>query len=98
MENLMYKVKGPPHSSEITKLKRIEGQVRGIIKMVEEERYCMDIINQLKAVRSALASVEKNIIDKHLNHCVLSAIKSGNQAETQEVMDEIKTLIRSVKP
>ena len=90
-------IKGTPHSAEISKLKRIEGQVRGIIKMVEDERYCIDILTQLKAVKSALATVERNIIDDHLSHCVHSAIASKDKSRTNQVMKEIKDLLKSVK-
>ena len=88
--------KGASHSQELSKLKRIEGQVRGIAKMVEEERYCIDILHQLKAVKSALSSVERNIIESHLNHCVSSAIQSKDAKRSAEVMSEIKDLLKTV--
>jgi DNA-binding FrmR family transcriptional regulator len=89
-------LKGASHSSELPKLKRIEGQVRGIAKMVEDERYCIDILHQLKAVKSALATVERNITEAHLNHCVNSAVNSKNRSRTQEVMNEIKDLLKTI--
>lgn len=85
------------HHQEVNKLKRIEGQVRGILKMVEDQRYCIDILNQIKAVKAAISSVEKNIMNAHLNHCVNSAIQSKDKNRTNEVMTEIKELIQAFK-
>ena len=90
-------LKGTPHSSQLAKLKRIEGQVRGIAKMVEDERYCIDIFNQLKAVKSAIASIERHVIDEHLNHCVHSALNSKSKPRVEEVMLEIKDLLKAMK-
>lgn len=90
-------LKGTPHSAEISKLKRIEGQVRGILKMVEDERYCIDILTQIKAVKAALSTVERNIIDDHLNHCVQSALQSKDKTRANEVMQEIKDLLKTLK-
>lgn len=60
------------------RLSRIEGQVRGISKMVDEERYCIDVLTQLQAVRAALAKVETTMLRDHLGHCIESAITSGD--------------------
>ncbi|NQZ02672.1 MAG: metal-sensitive transcriptional regulator [Bdellovibrionales bacterium] len=89
--------KGAPHHSEIAKLKRIEGQVRGVINMIEEERYCVDILTQLKAIKSAIGTVERNIVDDHLNHCVHSAISSSTKKQTDSVLAEIKLLLKTTK-
>ena len=85
---------GASHVSQVSRLNRIEGQIRGIARMVEDQRYCIDILQQIKAVKSALASVELNIIDGHLNHCVQRVVKSKKQEETQEIVDEIRELLR----
>ncbi len=87
--------KGTSHIEQLNRIKRIEGQVRGISKMVEEERYCIDILNQIKAVMSALKSVQANIIDAHLSDCVIDAVASQNEKEAMEVLDEIKGLLKS---
>lgn len=89
--------KGTSHSKQLHRLKRIEGQIRGIAKMVEEQRYCIDILIQVKAVKSALSSFETNIIEEHLNHCVLKAINSKNHNEAKEVIKEIKELLKKTK-
>jgi DNA-binding FrmR family transcriptional regulator len=68
------------------RLARIEGQVRGISRMVDEERYCIDILTQLAAVTTALDSVGLQILDEHVRHCVTRALASGDRAEA-----EIKT-------
>jgi len=65
--------------------------------MVEEERYCMDILTQIKAIKSALCSVEGKIIEEHLDHCVHEALASKSKAATDEKLSEIKQLLSSVK-
>lgn len=82
------------HKSHLDRLKRIEGQVRGVAKMVEDERYCLDIITQIKAIKSALASVEKKITEDHLNHCLKRAVKSKEESEAQRAVEEIMTLLK----
>lgn len=87
--------KGTPHKDQITSLKKIEGQVRGIINMVEEERYCIDILHQVKAVKSALSTIERNIADQHFSHCFEHALQSKNVKKSQEMLDELRTLLRT---
>lgn len=86
--------KNPCHKNEITKLNRIGGQVEGIKRMVEDGRYCPEILAQLKAIRSAIRSIEANVLETHLQHCVTDAITSGNKEEAQIKIDEIKTLFK----
>lgn len=75
----------------INRLKRIEGQVRGIQKMVEEDRYCMDILVQMSAIQSALKNVGFAVTERHINHCVSDAIKQGEGKETiEELMSVMK--------
>src|SRR5665213_1352232 len=62
----------------LNRLNRIEGQVRGIARMVEEDRYCIDVLTQLQAVRAALSRVESEMLKSHLNHCIESAIVAGD--------------------
>ena len=85
------------HSSHLPRLKKIEGQVRGISKMVEDEKYCVDIVNQIKAVKSALSSLEGLIIEEHLNHCVHKAIAGKNKKEATAMIDEIKGLLKRAR-
>ncbi len=75
------------HGEELARLGRIAGQVAGIRKMIEEERYCMDILVQLKAVRAALKKVEGNILRRHMNHCVVQALGGGQQEAEQKVAE-----------
>lgn len=71
------------------RLNRIEGQVRGLTKMVEEDRYCIDVITQIAAVRAALDRVEEEILGDHVAHCVEHAIQSGNKSEQRKKIAEL---------
>ena len=71
------------------RLNRIEGQVRGLARMVEDERYCIDIVTQIGAVRAALRGVEEEILRDHVAHCVDHAIKSGNKADQRRKVAEL---------
>lgn len=77
----------------IGRLNRIEGQVRGVSKMVADGRYCIDILTQLQAVRAALAKVESKILQDHLGRCVEGAITSGDSAEQRAKIDELIQLL-----
>jgi DNA-binding FrmR family transcriptional regulator len=70
-------------------LSRIEGQVRGIGKMVAEDRYCIDVVTQIEAVRAALARVESDLLRQHLQHCVHEAIASKDAAARERVIEEL---------
>ena len=84
----------PDHSVENPRLNRISGQVDGVKKMIEENRYCPDILAQIKAIRSALKSVEANILERHLSGCVKEAIESGTQKQRTQKIEEIKELFK----
>jgi DNA-binding FrmR family transcriptional regulator len=73
----------------IKRLHRIEGQVRGIERMVEEDRYCIDILTQIAAVNTALESLAFRILDGHVRHCVARALASGDEAEAAEKREEL---------
>jgi len=75
------------------RLSRIEGQVRGLARMVEEDRYCIDIVTQIAAVRAALARVEEEILRDHVAHCVEHAIASGNVAEQRKKVAELMEVL-----
>jgi DNA-binding FrmR family transcriptional regulator len=77
------------HKDNIQRLKTIEGHIRGIQKMLEEDKYCIDIIRQIQAVQSALNKVSAKILDGHLNTCLLSAVQGNDPAERQRVLNEI---------
>ncbi len=77
------------HESCITRLRKIEGQVRGIVRMIEEKRYCIDILTQIHAVKAALAKVESEILKDHAENCVEEAITSGDVAEQRQKFAEL---------
>ena len=76
----------------LSRLARIEGQVRGVTRMVEEERYCIDVLNQIEAVKAALSRVEEEVLKGHAAHCVAHAIKSGNARDQKQKFDELVEL------
>ncbi len=82
------------HQEQIAALKRIEGQVKGIQKMIEEERYCVDIITQIHSIIGALYKVENNIFRKHIDGCVVHALKGRSESEKEKKIDEIIGLIQ----
>jgi DNA-binding FrmR family transcriptional regulator len=75
------------------RLNRIEGQVRGLARMVDEDRYCIDVITQLAAVRAALGRVEEEILRDHVGHCVEHAIRSGNVSEQRKKIAELMDVL-----
>jgi DNA-binding FrmR family transcriptional regulator len=75
------------------RLGRIEGQVRGLSKMVEEDRYCIDIVTQISAVRAALRRVEEEILKDHVSHCVEHAISSGDKVDQRKKISELMDVI-----
>jgi len=75
------------------RLGRIEGQVRGIARMVEEDRYCIDVVTQLQAVRAALKRVEEAVLKDHVAHCVEGAIRSGNAADQRRKVAELMAVL-----
>ena len=82
----------------VRRLHRIEGQVRGIERMVEDDRYCIDVLTQIAAVKTALESVAMKILDDHVNHCVADAMASGERdAATEKSRELIEAVARFVK-
>jgi DNA-binding FrmR family transcriptional regulator len=78
------------------RLRRIEGQVRGIQKMVEEDRYCIDVLTQVNAAKAALESVALQLLADHTEHCVTEAIRSGNgRLKVRELNQAVERLVRS---
>jgi DNA-binding FrmR family transcriptional regulator len=80
-------------SSCLKRLQRIEGQVRGLYRMVQEDRYCIDIVTQISAVRAALRRAEEEILRDHVSHCVEDAIESGNRAEQRRKIAELMDVV-----
>ena len=85
--------KNPDHSDNIVALRRIEGQIRGLQRMVEQRQYCIDILNQISAVKGALKRIEEKILTKHLRHCVTDAVKGDCEAEREKKLGEIMDLL-----
>ena len=81
----------------LRRLKRIEGQVRGIQRMVEEEKYCIDILTQVAAMTSALQSVALGLLDDHLNHCVVDAARQGGPEADAKLAEASAAIARLVK-
>jgi CsoR family transcriptional regulator, copper-sensing transcriptional repressor len=75
------------------RLGRIEGQVRGLAKMVDEDRYCIDIVTQISAVRAALRRVEEEVLKDHVAHCVEHAISSGDKADQRRKIAELMAVV-----
>lgn len=82
------------HKETLNRLSRISGQVQGVKRMVEEEKYCIDIVTQIQAARSALRSVELQILQKHMHHCVSDAFKSGDPKDADEKMEELLKVMK----
>ena len=77
----------------VNRLNRIEGQVRGIARMVEEDRYCIDVLTQIQAVRAALAKVETEMLRDHLGHCIEGAIVAGDKDEQRRKVAELMDVL-----
>jgi DNA-binding FrmR family transcriptional regulator len=80
-------------ASVLKRLHRVEGQVRGLARMVEDDRYCIDVVTQISAVRAALRGVEDEILRDHIGHCVEHAIASGNKAEQRRKVAELMDVL-----
>jgi DNA-binding FrmR family transcriptional regulator len=80
-------------ASCVKRLSRIEGQVRGLSRMVEEDRYCIDIVTQILAVRAALRRVEQEILRDHVGHCVKHAMQSGDSADQNQKIEELMEVL-----
>jgi DNA-binding FrmR family transcriptional regulator len=78
----------------VNRLKRIEGQVRGVERMVEDDRYCIDILTQLQAARAALAKVENEILKDHLDHCIEDALTGGDVGDQRKKAAELIELLQ----
>jgi len=87
----------PSHNSNLVALRRIEGQVRGIQRMIEDRKYCIDILNQICAIKGALGRVEERILKKHFESCVIEAVQGASEEEKQEKLDEILKLINKTR-
>ena len=85
-------MKHPCHKEQLTNLRRIEGQIRGIQGMVEEGKYCVDILNQIKAVKNSITAVECKILKTHLRECIKNSLKGDDEFDVK--MDEIMKVLK----
>ena len=81
------------HSAQIVRLNRIEGQIRGISKMIQEERYCVDILTQIRSASNALAKVQENIFKGHLESCVRDSLTGDDSRDRETKIDEILDIL-----
>ena len=81
----------PSHQSQLSALKRVEGQVRGVIKMIDEGKYCVDVLNQIKAAKAALVKIESNVLKKHVESCVKESFKNRKALDSK--VEELLKLI-----
>jgi DNA-binding FrmR family transcriptional regulator len=79
--------------SLLIRLRRIEGQIRGLQKMVEEERYCADVVTQMASVQEALRGASRALLHNHLRHCATAAIRSGDEAAAEAMYEELLELV-----
>lgn len=85
------------HKDKLNRLSRIEGQVRGVASMIEDGRYCIDILNQMQAIKAALVRVESQILKDHVSTCVTDAINSDDANDQNKKIDELLDLLEKVK-
>jgi DNA-binding FrmR family transcriptional regulator len=83
----------PRHDNQTHSLNRIEGQIKGIKKMIAERRYCVDILTQLKAVKAAIHKVEQEVLKTHMQHCLIKAVESKNEHDINTKIDELMLLL-----
>ena len=81
----------------LTRLRRIEGQVKGITQMVEDDRYCIDVLTQISAIRSALESVAIGLVDGHVRHCVADAVTEGGTSAEERLTEATTAIARLIK-
>ena len=85
------------HTSQLQRLRRVEGQIRGVIKMIEDKRYCIDILQQTRAISAALKAVENNIMEDHMKSCVAAALESNKKKEQANKIKEVIEIISKFK-
>lgn len=85
------------HEEEIVRLKRIEGQIRGIQKMIQQKRYCIDILTQLSSIVGAIKSVEENILERHLKGCVRQSFNKGNREDRDQKIGEVIDVLKKFR-
>lgn len=87
----------PSHENQLQRLNKIQGQINGIRKMIEDQRYCIDIVAQIKAVTSALKQVQMGVLEKHVHHCVMEAVSSKNPDLFEEKIEELMNVLAKIE-
>lgn len=82
------------HDDSLIRLARAEGQIRGIRRMIEDGEYCVDIVTQIQAAQAALGAVGRQVLRKHVEHCVADALRAGPGGEAEDKIDELMTVLR----
>lgn len=85
------------HEAELVRLRRIEGQIRGIQKMIEEKRYCVDILTQISSIVGAIKGVEDNILERHLKGCVHESFTKGSKQDKAQKIDEVIEVLKKFR-
>lgn len=85
------------HEEELVRLRRIEGQIRGIQKMIEDKRYCVDILTQISSIVGAIKSVEENILERHLKGCVSQSFTKGSKDDKARKIDEVVDVLKKFR-
>ncbi len=85
------------HEQELVRLRRIEGQIKGVQKMIEEKRYCIDILTQITSIEGALRSVGENILERHLKGCVNQSFKKGNKDDRTKKINEVIEVLKKFR-
>ena len=88
----------PSHKGQTSRLNRIAGQINGVKTMIVEERYCPEILTQLRAVRSAIKSLEADMLRTHLNHCVTNDLSGKDPAKKEKTIEELVQLFKTFEP
>lgn len=83
----------PDHTNQLSRLNKIEGQIKGIKRMIENKRYCVDILTQVKAAAAALSKVEQGIMKTHIQGCLKTAVESKDPIDVQDKIDEIMKIL-----
>ena len=79
----------PSHDEQLERLNKVEGQIRGVRRMIEERRYCIDIVTQIKAVEAALKQVQLGVMEKHIHHCVVESLRAKKPEHLEQKVEEI---------
>ena len=85
------------HAAELARLKRIEGQIRGVQNMIQEERYCVDIMTQIASIVGAIKSMEESILERHLKGCVKESFAKGSQEDKERKIAEVIDVLRKFR-